>query len=108
MSVDNINPVIQAPIKKGDVLGYREYERNGAKLGKIELVASSNIERIQNDSEPPKTAVKEKNSFLTSILKAIAVIFIGFLVMRVLCRFISRYLKARKHSNLYNNRRRYK
>lgn len=108
---DIINPDIQAPIKKGDVLGYREYERNGMKIGKIELVALSNVEK-QNESstnsESQKTNDKPKNSIFTSIIKVVAIIFIGFFILRILFRFISRYLKARKRSNLYNNRRRYR
>lgn len=106
---DNINSNIQAPLKKGDVLGYREYERNGTKLGKIELVASRSIEKKQSESTPDnkdlKLNDKAKNSMILNIIKIVVFILIGLFVIRLLLRFISQRLKRRRRNININNKK---
>lgn len=95
-TVENINPDLQAPIQKGDVLGYMEYERNGIRLGKVDLVAAGSVD---------KSAVT-KNSLLVNIIKAVLGVVLFFIFLRFVLRTVSRNLKARRRRNRYNISRR--
>jgi len=77
---------IKAPIKKGEVLGYIEYERNGVILGKVNLIASRAVEKFV--PETPKTP--EKSSTLKKILKTVIIILLAFFILRFVLRRISR------------------
>jgi len=37
---------IEAPVKKGDVLGYIEVKKDGVTIGKIDAVASRDVENL--------------------------------------------------------------
>jgi len=77
---------IKAPVNKGDVLGYIEYERNGVILGKVNLIASRTVEKFV--PEPPKAP--EKNSTLKKVLTTIIIILLAFFMLRFILRRISR------------------
>jgi D-alanyl-D-alanine carboxypeptidase (penicillin-binding protein 5/6) len=81
-----IKPSIKAPIKKGEVLGYIEYERNGVILGKVNLIASRSVEKfvLESPKEP------EKNSTLKKVLITILIIILAFSMLRFILRRISR------------------
>lgn len=106
---DSINPKIEAPIKKGDVLGYRDYERNGTKLGRVELVAAGSIEKKPGegarDNKKEVTGDKAaKSPLAVNIIKTVLIIVLGLLVLRIVLRFISRNLKAKRRRNIYDNK----
>ena len=95
-AIENIIPGIQAPIQKGDVLGYIEYERSGIKLGKVDLVAAG----------PVDESITAENSLFISIVKTVFGFVLFFVFLRLVLRTVSRSLKARKRRNRYNTSRR--
>lgn len=101
---DTINSKIQAPVNKGDVLGYREYRRNGAKLGKVDLVAAGSVEKIQ--TQPTKLKEKTGSPIIFSIIKYILLAAFALFALRFILRRISRSMKARRRRNLYQTKRR--
>ncbi|MDP4092332.1 MAG: D-alanyl-D-alanine carboxypeptidase family protein [Bacillota bacterium] len=96
-SKENINLSVKAPVKQGDVLGYVEYSRNGISLGKVNVIASRNVEAIQ-----PKVIVKKAGSLLDSaLMRTIIILFItclGFALVSLA------YRKAIKKKNRKNYR----
>lgn len=100
-AIENINPDIKAPIKKGDVLGYIEYERDGIKLGKVNLIAANSIEKNSIET------IKEKagNPILLSISKTVLIAFVCLFFLRIVLRTISRRRRARRRRSIYTNRR---
>jgi len=77
---------ISAPINKGEVLGYIEYERNGTFVGRVNLVASRAAEKFV--PETPKAT--EKSSTLKKVLKTVIIILLAFFMLRFVLRRISR------------------
>lgn len=111
---DNIEPKIEAPVKKGDILGYRAYERNGTELGKVELVAASSVEKkTAEGASGSKSQLAEnrqqKSSLLINIIKIVLIIILGLILLRIVLRFISRSIKARRRkNNIYDNKIKFK
>lgn len=89
-SIEHINPEIKAPIEKGDILGYVEYEANGIILGKIDLIASQSINKIEE--EILKTP--NKSSPLVKVLKYTFFVLLGFSMLRFVLRKLSRKLNS--------------
>ncbi|HHW48421.1 MAG TPA: D-alanyl-D-alanine carboxypeptidase [Clostridiaceae bacterium] len=83
-----IRPSIRAPINKGEVLGYMEYERNGIVLGRVNLIASRTIEKFI--PEPPKKTPEKKSTTLKKVLITALIIILVFSVLRFILRRISR------------------
>lgn len=88
-TAESIKTNLQAPIQKGDILGYIEYKRNGIKLGKVDLVAAGPVD---------KSAVT-KNTFSISIIKAVFGFVLFFISLRLVLRVVSRSLKEKKRRN---------
>jgi len=52
---------IEAPVKKGDVLGYIEVKKDGVTIGKIDAVASRDVEKLEPPVEPQNIIIKTAN-----------------------------------------------
>ncbi|WP_010248343.1 D-alanyl-D-alanine carboxypeptidase family protein [Acetivibrio cellulolyticus] len=85
-----INKNITAPIKEGAVLGSIEYKQAGISIGKVNLVASRNVERILATPTPPRIITSFGNSIYKKVLLTIFAVIIGFLALRTILRKISR------------------
>lgn len=86
-----INENIAAPVKKGTVVGTIEYKNDGISLGKVNLIASRNIEKLVPTPTPKKNIVPPFNG--SKIKKAILIILAiltGFFALRITLRKISR------------------
>lgn len=102
IATENINPDIQAPIQKGDVLGYIEYERVGIRLGKVDLVAASAVEKSSMEKLKNTTG----NSVFISIVKTVLIAVVCLFFLRIVLRLISRSRKAKRQRTMYNINRR--
>ncbi|MCX7709363.1 MAG: D-alanyl-D-alanine carboxypeptidase [Clostridia bacterium] len=88
-----IHPEIKAPIKQGDVLGSIEYQKNNTVLGKVNLVASRNIEE-----KPMASQIVSKtfsNRTVTNTLVVIALLLALFILLRITLRRVSRKVSDR-------------
>jgi D-alanyl-D-alanine carboxypeptidase/D-alanyl-D-alanine carboxypeptidase (penicillin-binding protein 5/6) len=92
---EKINQDIKAPVKKGDVLGYLEYKRNGVLLGKVNLIASQDIEKDQKAVIKGKTKNIINISPVRKIILVIIIIVPLFLLTRVVLRTISLKIRER-------------
>ncbi|MCX7745665.1 MAG: D-alanyl-D-alanine carboxypeptidase [Clostridia bacterium] len=96
---ETINSGINAPVKKGDVLGSIEYSRNGVSLGKVNVVAFQAVEK----SIPPKPIESLKNTLKFPILKniiiAMVLTVVVFFILRLTLRKISRSLHSKRQQN---------
>jgi len=72
---------IEAPVKKGDVLGYIEVKKDGVTIGKIDAVASRDVEK--------KTA---NDPILKKVTTGALIFLLMFLMLRFTLRRISRSL----------------
>ena len=92
-----INDNITAPVKKGAVLGSIEYKKDGISLGKVNLVASRNVEKLVPTPTPAKKIISSFNSStLKKVLITLLAILIGFFVLRISLRKISRSRRLNK------------
>ena len=87
---------IVAPVNKGDLLGYIEYQNNGITIGKVNLIASRQVEmkpqaKIQNEFE----SFWESN-ILPYIFLTLIMAIISFLLLRLVLRTVSRRIRARR------------
>ena len=87
---------IVAPVNKGDLLGYIEYQNNGITIGKVNLIASRQVEmkpqaKIQNEFE----SFWESN-ILPYIFLTLIMVIISFLLLRLVLRTVSRRVRARR------------
>ncbi len=95
ISKENIPASIKAPISKGQVLGYIEYEKDGISLGKVNLVASASIsERIKSQTAPSAKTPME-NTLFKKVLIGVFVLMLVFLATRIVLRKISRNLNSK-------------
>jgi D-alanyl-D-alanine carboxypeptidase/D-alanyl-D-alanine carboxypeptidase (penicillin-binding protein 5/6) len=88
----HLNSDISAPINKGDKLGYIEYSNNGVSLGKVDLIASSNIEKASISSY--LWGVLRSGPLKRVIIITLSA-FLSFLVLRQILRRISRAISAK-------------
>lgn len=74
------NP-IKAPVKKGDVLGYVLFKRNGTTLGKIDLEASMSIDKsLSSNIKDVANNTKSGNNLPYIILGGITALIIFFII----------------------------
>ena len=88
---ENINSIVQAPVNAGDVLGSVEYSRNGLVLGKVDIIASKNVEKAVKAEE--MLVDKGKATMGIPIVRIIIIIFSAFLfliLLRIVLRKISK------------------
>lgn len=102
-STENINPDIKAPIHKGDVLGYIEYEKDGIKLGKVDLVAANDIEKDNIE----KLKDMKKNSVFISIAKIVLIVFICLSLLLFILYFVNKNRRAQRRRNAYKINKRH-
>jgi len=93
---EHINTEISAPIKKGEVLGYLEVKRNGVSLGKIDAVASRDMEEFV-PSPPPQRIIEQsiKSPILKKVTIGTLIFFIMFMLLRFTLRRISRSINSK-------------
>jgi serine-type D-Ala-D-Ala carboxypeptidase (penicillin-binding protein 5/6) len=93
-----ITPSIQAPVQKGDTLGYIEYTRKGISLGRVDIIAADTVEKIptikEQTVETARTLVS--NNLIRNTIIFCAVSLVIFIILRVTLRKISRAVRARK------------
>lgn len=90
---------ITAPVKKGTVLGSVEFVKDGFVLGEVNLIASRDIEKLVPTSEPSQKIMSTVgNSRTFKTLKVLFFIVVGFLLLRLTLRKISR---RRRMNRLY-------
>ncbi len=94
-----INPSIKAPLEKGEILGYVDYERNGVPLGRVNLIASQSAEEAASVKELISEAQVKVSSAFPRIFKILLYILIGFAFLRFSLKKISRAIKVRKHQH---------
>lgn len=87
------DPVV-APINKGDILGYVEFKNNGLTVGKVDLVASRQVEmkpqaKLMNNFEHFMESKIMQSVFLTVLIA-----IISFLLLRLVLRKISRRVNS--------------
>lgn len=90
---------VVAPVNKGDVLGYVELTYNGVTLAKIDLVATSSVERsaVKAEAEVAKSFTKS-NHFKIVIGVVVGVVVIYFAVfITVICVRNNNLKKKRKN-----------
>ncbi|WP_136479230.1 D-alanyl-D-alanine carboxypeptidase family protein [Acetivibrio thermocellus] len=86
---------IEAPVKKGDVLGYIEVKKDGVTIGKIDAVASRDVEKLEPPVEPQNIIIKTAND---PILKKVTTGALIFLLMFLMLRFTLRRISRSLHS----------
>jgi len=90
---------ITAPVKKGTVLGSVEFVKDGFVLGEVNLIASRDIEKLVPTPEPSQKIMSTVgNSRTFKTLKVLFFIVVGFLLLRLTLRKISR---RRRMNRLY-------
>lgn len=94
---DNITKNVQmknnitAPVKKGAVLGSIEFHKDNISLGKVNLIASRDIEKIVPTSLPTQKIIPSfEDSALIKILLTLVSVLIGFFALRTTLKRISR------------------
>lgn len=88
---------IEAPLNKGDVVGYVEYLNDGILLGRVNVIAASTIEKIPADDT--SLAVFNNTSgvmVLKKVITYILIILISFGLLRITLRTISRSLLRKR------------
>jgi D-alanyl-D-alanine carboxypeptidase (penicillin-binding protein 5/6) len=91
-----INQDIEAPVNKGDTLGYIEYQNDSITLGRIELVASRNIEKKPELALMSTAREIGGNSVFKRVVKTALIILALFAALRFTLRSISRRRRMRK------------
>lgn len=87
---------LKAPINKGEIIGSIEYERNGALLGKVNIVAGQAIEKSM--AANIRDTTKKALSFsITKIILAI----LGLMVFLVVLRFVLRRISRSRKKNQF-------
>ena len=93
-----VNEPVEAPVKKGDVIGYVEYTYNGNYVGKLELTADQDVD---------KSALK---ALVGGISWFFGLPFIKFVIYGVVAFFaimvIAAYIRAKHRRSRRRNRRR--
>lgn len=93
-----ISPSIQAPVLKGDKLGYIEYVRNGVPLGRVDLIAADSVEKIPTLQEQTVETARSlaNNNLLRNTIIICLSLLTAFILLRLVLRRISRTVKARR------------
>jgi len=85
----HLNPIISAPVNKGEVLGYIEFIKDDTVLGKANIIAANSIEK-------EIATYSFRNSFLFKLFRTIIIIIISFGLLRFILKRMSRKLNSRK------------
>jgi len=88
---------ITAPVKKGAILGSVEFVKDGFTLGEVNLIASRSIEKLIPTPEPSQKLISNfGNSKIPKILITMFSLIVGFLLLRMTLRKISRSRRMRR------------
>ncbi|HOM01656.1 MAG TPA: D-alanyl-D-alanine carboxypeptidase family protein [Acetivibrio sp.] len=88
---------IEAPVKEGDVLGFVEVKRNGVTIGKVDAVASRNVEKLQPSEESQNVIIKTvTDPALKKVTTGALIFLLMFLMLRFILRRISRSLHSKR------------
>ncbi|MBR5518247.1 MAG: D-alanyl-D-alanine carboxypeptidase [Clostridia bacterium] len=92
-----VNEPLEAPIKKGDVVGYVEYSYNGNYVGSLELVAEQDVE---------KSSLK---AFLEGVSWFFGLPVVKFFIWAIIIFFVimivAAYIRAKRRRSRRRNRR---
>ncbi|MGE5612868.1 MAG: D-alanyl-D-alanine carboxypeptidase family protein [Bacillota bacterium] len=92
---------VEAPVKKGDILGYVEYKYKGTVLGKVNLIAYMTVEAVPVDTfETPGLSAYGEQPY-SSVIMGILLVSSGFIILRTILRQISRRVNRKKYRQRY-------
>lgn len=109
--VSNIRNPLEAPVYKGDTVGTLNFNYKGNILYTVELIAENTILAIpleDLEAEEEKARIRE---LVLSTLKKIAIgivsLVVGFILLVVVSRTVSKHIRRNRRKNRYNiaNRR---
>ncbi len=97
-----IDSKIQAPVKKGKVLGYIEYKSGNTVLGKVNIVASRQVMKSAEDTTDGSgvTAQEQEPQYSYAILLVLLALC-AFVIIRSVLKRISRKLKKKKYDQQF-------
>jgi len=96
-----INENIEAPVNRGDELGYIEYSRNGVTLGRVGLISSTSVGKYEEPAAFEKVVnTKSDNPMLITTLKILVPAIILFFILRIILRLISRRVNTRRKNRI--------
>jgi serine-type D-Ala-D-Ala carboxypeptidase (penicillin-binding protein 5/6) len=96
-----IHDNIEAPLNRGDELGYIEYSRNGVTLGRVGLVSSTSVEKYEEPAAFEKVVNTESdNPVLIIALKVCLLAVILFFILRIIMKSISRKVNKRRKNHI--------
>ncbi|MCR4434670.1 MAG: D-alanyl-D-alanine carboxypeptidase family protein [Clostridiales bacterium] len=96
---EHIEPDVKAPVRQGDVLGYIEYKRNGVLLGKVNLIASRDVEKSLGAKITDGVKDIFKNSWFLRVIASAALALVLLGCLRFILRRLSRTVKAKKRQD---------
>lgn len=92
----HINSNISAPVKEGDVLGFIEVKIDSTSLGKVDAIASRDVEKLINDSSPKNVVLESlKDPLLKKVTIGTLIFFLMFVTLRLTLRKISRSINSK-------------
>ncbi|NTV89994.1 MAG: D-alanyl-D-alanine carboxypeptidase [Clostridiales bacterium] len=94
----NIIDDISAPVNEGDIMGYVEYSRDGAILGKVNLLASRSVEMKTQAVIESRFKAFLKSTLFKRIILGVCIFIPAFILLRLTLGTISRRrIKSRKY-----------
>lgn len=96
--IPHISESISAPVNQGDIMGYVEFFKDDAPLGKINLVAARSIEHMPE----PETLTTKAKKILDNLFVRIGLYAAGFIIFFIILRTVLRHISRRVHSRRYS------
>ncbi len=96
---EHINTQLTAPVKKGQVLGYIEYKKDGLSLGKSDIIVSNDVELSGKAKFKKDLNNFIKNSIIFKLIIAILVLALLLVILRLVLKRVSN--KRRKRFKKY-------
>ncbi len=93
---EHVNTQLTAPIKKGQILGYIEYKKDGISLGKMDVIASNDVELSSKAKFNKDLNNFIKNSILFKLIIAVLILALLLVILRLVLRRVSK-TKRRKY-----------
>jgi len=91
---------LEAPINRGDAVGFIEYERNGVSLGKTNIIASATVEKAAAPDVPEALKKLAGSAILRKTAYSALIAVAAFLILRTALKIISRRLRSKKRGRL--------
>ena len=83
---NTIKEDIKAPVKKGDVLGYAKVMHGDVELGRVELIATADIERSEFLYTLDEVSDFTKSTFFIATVVSIVVLSVGYVLIQARIR----------------------